>query len=288
MKNQVNALRKLDNILSEAINSGNKEQASGPILLKAMNLEEKPHNLTNFYDVLTRARNEAQSIRNKPNLDRYLKIIEELHGLFIVHHLWNTQWNTFSMHIESANILTALDALADNFDRQNPSVDLGRDSIEKIAHDFTDLLREVSESDLSQQLKNFLIEQLEIILTTIHQYDMNGSKDIERASKSFMSDLLIIEPSLTQKDKDNPIYKKVIGRNIGLALSLTTYIFSVYPDIQTFWMPQLNQLFTQCEQLAEDNSNIQIVVSQALSYFSKETPKILDGKEIKAMEPSKK
>ena len=95
MTNQANALRKLDNILNEAINNGDQQQPAGPILLRAMELEETAHNLTNFYAVLTKAKNEAQRIRNKPKLDRYLKMsamvysIGDEYLLFItygVHH----------------------------------------------------------------------------------------------------------------------------------------------------------------------------------------------------------
>ena len=288
MTNQANALRKLDNILNEAINNGNQQQPAGPILLRAMELEETAHNLTNFYAVLTKAKNEAQRIRNKPKLDRYLKIIEDLHGIFIIHHLWSTPWQTFSMYIEGANILTALDSLADDFDRQNPSIFLKKDFIEKMDDDFTDLLKQVSESDLSQEFKNFLINQLERILTAIRQYDIDGGKDLENASKSFMSDLLIIEPRLLKEDKDNLVYRRVMVKTFGVVLSITPYLISIYPDINTFWIPKLEELISQDKQPAEDGSNIQRIISQALSDFNQETPEAIESKKIKTIESSKK
>lgn len=287
MTNQTSSLRKLENIFNGAINSGNKEEASGSILLRVMEIEEVPHHLTIFYDVLIKAKNEAQSIRNKPNLDRYLKIIEDLHQTFIVNHLWVTPWKVFSTHIERANILTTLDALADMFERQNPSVVLKRDFLEKIDDDFTDLLKQVIESDLSQGLKNFLIDQLEKILTAIRQHDIDSRNDLENTSKSFMSDLLLIEPSLSKEDKDNPVYRKIIGKTIGIVLRVTPYLISIYPDIHTFWIPRIDELIAQCEQFAQDDSNIQIIISKTLSHFSQETPKVLEGKDEKIIGPSK-
>ncbi|NJR64028.1 MAG: hypothetical protein HC769_37930, partial [Cyanobacteria bacterium CRU_2_1] len=100
MMQQSNALRRLEEILTKAISNGNIQQASGPILLEAMNLGDQPHNIVDFFELLNKAEEEARSIRTKPKIDRYLQTIEKLHEYFIVQHAWGVQWNTFATYIE--------------------------------------------------------------------------------------------------------------------------------------------------------------------------------------------
>lgn len=137
---QSNALRRLEEILAEAVTSGGRKQASGPILLKAMKLSEQPQNIVDFYELLGKAEEEARSIRNKPNINRYLQTIEELHQVFVLNHVWGIEWNTFAAYIEGKGVLNTLDALAEFFDSQNPAIFLEQDFLEKLNGEFGDLL----------------------------------------------------------------------------------------------------------------------------------------------------
>lgn len=60
---QSNALRRLEEMLAEAVTSGDRNQPSGPILLKAMKLSAQPQNIVDFYELLNKAEEEARSIR---------------------------------------------------------------------------------------------------------------------------------------------------------------------------------------------------------------------------------
>lgn len=96
MMQQSNALRRLEKILTEVVASGATQHASGPILLKAMKLSEHPQNIIDFYELLSKAKEEAKSTKNKPNINRYIQSIEELYRVFVVNHVWST----FAAHIE--------------------------------------------------------------------------------------------------------------------------------------------------------------------------------------------
>ncbi|MHC5771993.1 MAG: hypothetical protein ACYTXI_42060, partial [Nostoc sp.] len=102
---QSNALRKLEETLTEAVTSGDRNQASGPILLNVMKLDKQPQNIMDFFELLNKAEEEARSIRNKPNINRYINTIEELHKVFVLNHTWETKWNVFASHIETNGVL---------------------------------------------------------------------------------------------------------------------------------------------------------------------------------------
>jgi hypothetical protein len=143
MMQQSSALRRLEEILTNAITNGDASQASGPILLKAMDLEPQPHNIVDFYELLNKAEEEARKVRTRPRIDRYLQTIEKLHEHFIVHHTWGVQWVTFSTYIEDKNILNTLDSLAEFFYSENPVIFLEEDFLEKLNTEFTILLEKV-------------------------------------------------------------------------------------------------------------------------------------------------
>ncbi|MHC5746610.1 MAG: hypothetical protein ACYTXT_32910 [Nostoc sp.] len=188
---QSNTLRRLEEMLAEAVISGDRNKPSGPILLKAMKLSEQPQNIVDFYELLNKAEEEARSIRNKPNINRYLQTIEELHKVFVLNHVWNTKWEIFAAHIEGKGILNTLDALAEFFNSQNPAMFLDQDFLEKLNGEFVDLLDRIIESNLSNELKRFLIERIEDILKAIRRYHIDGTEGLKKATKSLVSDLVM-------------------------------------------------------------------------------------------------
>ncbi|WP_413175912.1 hypothetical protein [Anabaena azotica] len=173
---QSNALRQLEMILDEAVTNGSREQTSGHILLSAMNLELIPKNMVNFYELLSKAEEEAKKLSNNPKIDRYIQAIGKLHHVFIVNSIWTTKWSVFATHIESKNILTILDALANDFHRQNPKILLEKDFLKDLNAEFENILEEVLSTDLSKELKVYLISRIQDILSAIRRYSIDGTE----------------------------------------------------------------------------------------------------------------
>jgi hypothetical protein len=172
--NQSNTLRTLEQILAEAVKNGDRNQIGISILLQTMKLESDPKNIMNFYGMLSKAKEEARSIRNKPNLDRYINTVDELHSIFAVNHLATVKWITFANQIETKNILNTLDALADFVHSQNPKIILEEDFLEKLNNEFTSLCAQVLKSSLPRELQRFLSDRIENILTAIRRYSVDG------------------------------------------------------------------------------------------------------------------
>ncbi|BAY24453.1 hypothetical protein NIES2100_42480 [Calothrix sp. NIES-2100] len=290
---QSNALRRLEEMLTEAVSNGDRNQASGPILLKVMKLSNQPQNIVDFYELLNKAEEEARTIRNKANINRYLQTIEELHHVFIVNHVWNTKWETFATYIKDKGVLNTLDALAYFFNDQNPAIFLEQDFLDKLKSEFSSLLERIFESDLSKELKRFLIERIEDILKAIRRYYIDGTEGLEKATKLLVSDLVMAEHSLKDNDKNNPLYKRVKAWGLSLLIYIAPSpydIIGAVPDIHDFWVPKFEELATghkKVEQIICETSTIQEAFEKASNIFEKQQQKRIAGRDLKALPASK-
>jgi hypothetical protein len=291
--NQSNRLRALEQILAEAVNSGDRNKIGGLVLLETMILGNEPRNIMFFYEILSKAKDEAKSIRNKPNLDRYIKTVDELQDIFATNHLWTVKWITFANQIETKNILNTLDALADFIHSQNPQIIIEEDFLKNLSDEFTSLCDQIYKSTLSKDLQRFLLERIENILTAIRKYQIDGTDGLEKAIKSLVSDLAIKENILKDEDKKNPVFNKVRAWSLGVLIwiSPTPYdIIGAAPDIHDFWIPRFEQLrksVGKVEQITSMSKHV-INMQEISSIFGRESQNILcGGEDLKLLSPSK-
>jgi hypothetical protein len=290
--NQSNTLRALEHILAAAVNSGDRSKVGALVLLETMTLENKAGNIMIFYEILSKAKDEAKSIRNNPKLDSYIKTVDELQDIFAANHVWSSAWAVFANAIESKNILVSLDALANYFNDQNPKIIIEEDLLDKLSCEFTSLCDQILKSNLPKELKRFLSARIESILAAIRRYHIDGTDGLEKAIKSLVSDLVMTENSLEDKDKKNPIFNKVRAWSLGVLIWITPTpydLIGAVPDIHDFWIPQFEQLqqnVSKVENIISKSTNV--VSMQAIpSIFSKESQKMLcSGEEQKMLAPS--
>lgn len=117
---QSNRLGRLENILHEAVTNGERSNNSTDVLLKAMSIDSNPQNIVYFYELLSKAKEDAVSLKDFPRIDRNIKVIEELVTFFSINHIYGLTWNNFANYIESKNVLNTLSALAHYVDTQEP------------------------------------------------------------------------------------------------------------------------------------------------------------------------
>lgn len=290
---QSNALRRLDNILTEALDSGNPEHPSGPILLKAMKLAEKPENIIFFYELLSKAQEEARSIKNERKIDRYLRKIEELNKHFCVNNAWSTKWTTFVGLLEQRGILVTIDALANYYYSQNPVIFLEGDLLANLKSEFNSLSEKILESELSKDLKKFLTDRIDEILKAIRRYHIDGTEGLEKAAKSLIGDLVLKEHSLKVEEKNNPIYKRVQAWVLSILFYITPSpydIIGAVPDIHNFWIHKFKDLVAvsnKIEEIIIEALTIQEAVEKASNIINESSQKSLPGKELKALPASR-
>lgn len=304
MMPQSSALKRLELILDEALTNGNRSQASGPILLKVMNLSNDPQHLIDFYEILYKAEEEARSLINIPKIDKCLKVMEDLQRCFSEYSTWQTQWKTFATHIEQKNVIPTLHLLAYSYDQKPPTVLLEKEFLEKLNSEFESLRDKVLKSDISKEFKTFLIERIEDILKAIRIYHIDGTEGLQKAAKSLVSDLVMTEHSLKVEDKKSPMYKQVKTWVFSLLLYIAPSPYDIigavpaiegywkpkFEEIEGYWNPKFEELVAVQEKLEEvvcEASTIQEAFEKASKEFSREAQKRLSGKEQKALPPSK-
>ena len=292
MMQQSNALRKLEEILTEAVNNGNKKDPSGNILLKVMNLSQ-PQEIVDFYELLNKAEEETRSAKTKDTIDKYLKVIEEMQAFFVLNHLWGSPWQLVADYLESKNVLVILDALADSFSARNPTLFLEQSFLEQLDEQFQELLSVILNSDLSRELKKFLIKRVEDILKAIRNYYINGTEGVEKATKSFVSDLVLSEDKFRSEDKNNSVYKRAKAAVLGMLVCLNPGpydIIGAVPNIYEFWIPKIEELTictNEIERLINEDLTIQECLQKASNVFDKQQQKSITGKDQKILPPSK-
>jgi hypothetical protein len=274
---QSNALRRLEVVLSEAVENGDGAQPAGSILLKAMDLSIDPNNIVNFYELLNKARQEAGKIKDVPKISRYINPLEDLSKLFVVHHLWNINWATFANPIESGNVLSVLNSLADYYHNQNPVKFLEEEYLVELSSNFQSFLNEILDSDLSKELKIFLIKRIEDILIAIRRYRIDGAEGIEIAAKLLLSDLFIAGPTLNEKDKKNPIYNRVIAFVLKVSLVCSNPLIGNIPAIEQYWGPKIIET-------PKEIPIIQKTIDTFTNAFNEQTPEIVDVIDQNALE----
>lgn len=291
---QSNALRRLEMVLDKAITNGDRDAASGLILLKEMGLEGRPKNLVDFYVLLNKADEEVRKLMHLPRIAQYAQVVEELNDLFTSNHLWGTAWSNLANHIQSRNMLLILDSLASNVFAQNPMFVVEQDSLEKINSDLNSLLNEICDSDLSKELKQLLIARVKDVLEAIRKYHVGGTEGLKQAAQSFVSDLVTTEHNLTEHDRKNPTYTRVTACFLHLLMWLTPSpweIVGAVPDITNFWLPKYEELISerkQIEQIVREAPTIQEACEKSSKVFNKQSQKSLIGhKEPKALPASK-
>lgn len=292
---QSNALRLLETILDKAIHSQSFRPLAKTVLLDAMNLPNNdPKNILDFYVILDKAEEEAKKLNNLPKIDKNIKVIHDLHNFFVMNHVWNEQWKIFADYIEDKNVLPVLDLLATLYHKQNGTVSLEAEFLEKLNVEVDSLRSQVLNSDLSKELKNYLINKIEDILQALRRYSIDGTEGLEKTAKSLVTDLVIIENKLKADDKNNVTYKGFKAFILSLVLFIqppSVYdIIGAVPDISEFWIPKIEELTNgkeKIEKLIDDGSSIQAIFEQALEIFSRDSTKKLSGKEPKALPPSK-
>jgi hypothetical protein len=288
---QNNSLRILERILTIATSDSKPQEKFGSVLLKSMNLDIQPENMVDFYGVLSRARDEAANIRKK-NIERYIKTLDELYRFFVETDLWNEQSAHFVNHIQQKNILNTLDSLADFFGDQNLRIVLSEDCLPLLKKEFESVLDNVINSDLSQDIKKFLIKGITQILEGLAKYDIDGGETLEQSVKKLISNLVLSDHNIKSEDRQKSGYTKPVSLILVLLIHCIPTpwdIIGAVPDIHDFWIPKYSQIMErqkEVEGIVKSCSNMKESIEKASCHLVSQQ-KLITGKEQKSLPPGK-
>lgn len=292
MQQQTSALQKLADLFEKASDKGEISEPSLTVLLEIMKSSCSNDDPIEFFGLLYKAIEELDKINIlKPKGSRHA--IQKLHDFIVKSNLHKMPLTEFNSYIEDKNIIHILISLAGNYKNRNPTIFLESDFLDGLKEQFNSLLNEITDSDLSNNLKRFLTKQIEDILYAIRRYSIDGTEGLEKAIKSFFSDLAIVESHLDNKDKKNPIYKNCQSWVSALLISLlypSAYdIIGVYPTINDYYIPKIEELVKHTKEISGNIGEISIqeVLEKSLDSFKKQPHESLSGKEQKSISPAK-
>jgi hypothetical protein len=303
MNTKSSSLGILHGIINDAIKDGNPKEYAGNVLISAMKLECVPHNLIIFYEILSRAKDDAICLINTENgihredYERDVIAIQDLQDFCIKNHPFSNLWESFVMELKKGRYLSIIASLARDFHKRNPRVFLERAFLEKLNSTFSDLLNEILESDVSSELKKYLIDKIEEITRSIRRYVIDGSENLEKTVKSMIFDLTFSESFIKDKDKENAIYKKYKASIITLLLFLRPTpwdIVGAVPDYLQFWQPKIEELIEgrgKVQEIAEKCSDISEIIKEADKqkiFTRKLEQNLISGKDPKLLTGSDK
>lgn len=274
MVEQSSALRILEEVLDTASQDGPSHISAGTVLLNTLKQTPKPQNMIAFYSLLARAVKEAELLVDKesPQQRRITRNIEQLHALnsfFLENHLWGMAWHSCRSHIEQRNFLTVLHSLAEEYFKQCAFVKVPQDTINSLIDELNSIVEKVLDTDLSKDLKQHLILTLNELISTLRNYQVEGTQGIYQKSGSLSYRLLEVDTKVKEADRNNSAYQSATSWVLSIATFFAPQsmydVASFVPAMHDFYIPKLEQLMEkekQIESLLKEKSSLYDVLKE--------------------------
>ena len=284
MQKQTSALQKLADLFEKASNKGEKSEPSLTVLLEIMKSSYCTDDPVEFFGLLYKAKEEVDKINKlRPEVSRHP--IKKLHDFIVENNIYKMQWTQLKSYIEDKGIVDLLISLAENYETRNPTIFLESEFLDGLKDEFNSLLDEILRSDLSRDLKTLLHDQIQDILYAIRRYSIDGSDGLQKATQSFVSNLVTIESRLDKKDKKNSIYRKSVSGIIALLRFLqpnSIYdILGVVPAMDDYYRPRIEEFIKNRQEIEEsidETSTTTKIIEKSLQLSNKQPQKSLPGK----------
>jgi len=135
----------------------------------------------------------------------YLNWLSPINNAF-THQNLSAQWETFIKYIDQHTI-NYLSMTTDMLNLQKPEPTLKDDQLTELKTNFIDIEKEINESDLDIDLKNFMLKRIKDILNALDEYKFNGIEPISDAINITIGQI-VINNDIANKSKENSIAKK--------------------------------------------------------------------------------
>jgi hypothetical protein len=212
--NQNNSAHRLCNILEKAIAGDNQPDTDTTLAIgKAMGIEDTSNLcfMTDFFVLISDVERSIVNLKNVPKKKQYLDTIIEIQNLFFSYNLARDHWPTIRETVKSRNFTLILDACANFIAREIPLMDLSETDLVDHLTKCEELLREVTESDLADDLKTFLIVRLEEVCSAIRHYSTGGSERLRIVVEANIGGMILRSAGISQKDRETPILKTLFS-----------------------------------------------------------------------------
>lgn len=153
-----------------------------------------------------------------------------------LHQAMNGPWNSFTQHL-NPYCLPQLGLIADLLHSKLSAKVIKDDDLSKIIDDFKALDSLIIESTLSEQLKNYLIQEISDLIHTVRTYKVTGAMPILKQAES-MAGHVLLDPEYANFLKNHDLGKRLLD-NLNAAAAILTVAVSL-PQLSNFSKLLLN------------------------------------------------
>jgi hypothetical protein len=204
-----NSAHRLCNILEKAIETGNDQLDTILVIGRAMGIEDTSDKyfMTDFFVLIADVERSILNLQNVPKKKDYIDTIREIQNLLFTHNLSRDHWPNIRETIKNRNFTLILDACANFIAREIPLMNLGENDLADHLLKCEELLRDVTESDLTNDLKTFLIVRLEEVCSAIRHYSIGGSERLRTVVEANIGGMILRSTGISPEDREKPILK---------------------------------------------------------------------------------
>jgi hypothetical protein len=231
--NQNNSAYRLCTILDKAMKVGDEQKDATAAIGIAMGIKDISDRrfMTDFFVIIADTERSILLLKNLSRKESFIEIIRQIQNLFFSHNL-REHWPNIKNAINGGNLTLLLASCADFIAREIPAQNLSENQLKDYLLECEELVRKVSESDLSEDIKTFLVMRLEEICIAIRHYSIGGSERLRAVVEANIGGILPIIPTLHEKDRSSPILKIFIATcmSISAAIGTAANIKTLAPD----------------------------------------------------------
>jgi hypothetical protein len=211
--NQNNSAHRLCTILEKAIEIEGDQKDTTAIIGTAMGIEDISDRcfMTDFFVLIADVERSILLLRNVPKKESYIKTIREIQTIFFSHSLRHEHWPNIKSIIQNRNLILLLDACANFIGREIPVENLSENQLNNYLLECEELLKTVTESDLEDDLKTFLIVRLEEVCSAIRHYSIGGSERLRTVVEANIGGMILRSAGISSKDREQPVLKKLFS-----------------------------------------------------------------------------
>lgn len=261
------------------------------VLVSAMGFpSSEPYHILEIYSLANAALKEAGKLDKVRTKKHYKALLEDVVDFFSDPRLHNRTWVDFQGLLLERRILISLDSLADSYSNQFPRLLLLEEKEVNIIYEkFTKLSQEIIQSNLSEALKNFLLDSIERMLNALRRYKLDGTEGLQKVSKELISDWITIEPKLSEQEVKKPVLRKTLAWFATLNSFLGVNLLSLMGVAPTY-LPTVQKLIKMQEVVEMKSINqdlsLQQIICEATEMLNERDVRALEGvKEPKALPP---
>ncbi|MBD2113795.1 MULTISPECIES: hypothetical protein [Cyanophyceae] len=222
--------------------------------------------ITSFITLVGDARKTVKTSARAISPHESLVIIDDLNKFILSSNIWDLRVKSLKGWIDSKYVLSHLAMLSASVSQEHTKAVLSKEMLAQLVDRLTRIKEEIINSDLSVDLRRFLLKKINELIWDIENYSVSGLDGIKSTSDAFIGEITIRDKGGLEKDSDkrNPLFISVFS--IFATLSVIAQVNATYlePILSTI-VSSIDITERYLQPKTEDFERISTVIEDALS-----------------------